>query len=433
VLLALTPIAERAIEQLLFGENPPVAPVASVGEADELEAAAQEQTAIAVLISPQLSGLSTGHCERVRAAGLRLVGVALDQHDEQALQAFAPDAITTPDEGGSELLAKINGTAEHRTSPKPHRPAKRSAVARRAGAGTALAVVGARGAGGASECAASLASLSVSRWPTVLVELDALGGSLAVRLGSDPHEGSVLGLMRAAEAGEEVVPELLERWLTAAPGWPPLLLGPARADPALTELASPGAVATALDALRSTFPLSVWDVGSLLTAGGEVVTAARVHREALIAADAVLLVLGARDLHLQAGLAQLDLLLVDLEIPAERLRVLINGVGGPGTGQEKALTQALAPKLAERGLTADAWLAWDARALHRTARTGIPLAAARPRGAYARALGRLLDELFLPDSTRTRQRKLKLSVPTMTRTRGANDPTDEEVALPWQS
>ena len=88
MLLALTPVAERAIEHLLFGEHAGRLPVASVGEADELEASVREQTADAVLISPQLSGLSTGHCERVRAMGLRLIGVALDEHDRQDLQSL---------------------------------------------------------------------------------------------------------------------------------------------------------------------------------------------------------------------------------------------------------------------------------------------------------------------------------------------------------
>lgn len=440
VVLALTPVAERAIEHLLFGEHAPLTPVASVGEADELETTAKEEpVAVAVLVSPQLSGLNTGHCERVRASGLRLVGVALDEHDTEMLRALATDAIITPAADAAELSAAIDGACDGRpTAQEPpvqeQQRVQAASSGSRAGDGTAVAVIGARGAGGATECAASLAALAAERWSTVLVELDALGGSLAVRLGRDPHQGSVLGLIRAAAAGEEVVPELLERWVTTAPGWPPVLLGTAQGDPALAQLSTPGAVSAAFNALRSTFAISVWDIGSLLSAGGEVVTAARVHREAVIAADAVLLVLGAREIHLPAGLAQLDLLLGELEVPAERLRVLVNGVGGPGVPPEKALTQALSPKLAERGLTADAWLPWDTRALHRAARSGVPLVTARRRGPYSRGLAKLLDELFLPESTRARRRKLRLTVPTKPgRTTSVAREEEEEVALPWRT
>lgn len=436
VLLALTPVAERAIEHLLFGDTPAVVPIASVGEADELETTAQaHRDAAAVLLSPQLSGLSTGHCERVRARGLRLIGVALDEHDEHALRSFAVEAVITANSTSAELLAAIQApAAEPPTDNRRPHTVKAASKPCRLGDGTALAVIGSRGAPGSGECAASLASLAQSRYSTVLVELDALGGPLAVRVGGDPHQGSVLGLIRAAAAGEEVVPELLERWVTTMPGWPSVLLGPAHADAALGELATPGAVATAFDALRSIFPVSVWDVGSLLEAGGEVVTAARVHREAVTAADAVLLVLGARDTQLPAGLAQLDLLLGELAVPLERLRILVNGAGGPGAPPEKVLTQALAPKLAERGLTADAWLPWDHRALRRSVRTGVPLATARPRGPYARGLTKLLGELFLPDSTHTRRRKLRLTAPTKPDSAASMPPPEgEEVVLPWRS
>lgn len=435
VVLALTPVAERAVEHLLFGDTPVVVPVASVGEADELEASVREQTANAVLISPQLSGLSNGHCERVRAMGLLLIGVALDDHDRQDLQSFAVDSIIAPDTDPADLLAIAPGHAEA-VPVRAAAPPATELVERRTGDGTALAVIGARGAGGASECAASLAALATGRWSTMLVELDGLGGSLSVRLGTNPHQGSVLGLIRAAERGEDVVPELLERWVSTAPAWPPVLLGPSAGDPVLTELARPGSVVRAMNALRAAYPLSVWDVGFLLTAGGEIAAPARIHREAIVAADSVLLVLGAREIHLSAGLAQLDLLLGELAVPAERLRVLINGVGGPGVPPERTLTQALSPKLAERGLTADAWLPWDSRALEKASRTGVPLAVARSRGGYARALTRLLDELFLPDSNHTRRRKLRLASPAAGRaseTVSHASQDEEEVALPWRS
>jgi Flp pilus assembly CpaE family ATPase len=290
-----------------------------------------------------------------------------------------------------------------------------------------LAVIGTKGAPGASECAASLALLASARWPTMLVELDLLGGGLDVRIGADPHAGSLVGLVRAAASGEEPLADLLERWITNAAGWPPVLLAPSDLDQALAELTRPGAIAAALRASRTRMPLTICDVGALLATADTLGPPARGHREALVTADAVLLILGARDAHLRPGLAQLDRLLDALGIPPEQLRIVINGVGGPGAASEHVLNDTLVPRLAERGLTADAWLAWDQRALDRSRRRGVPLAATRRRGRYARVLAHLLDELFLPTAPTPRRRKQRLAAPAT-----ATEDPQEEVALPWQ-
>jgi len=422
VVLALTPIAERAIEPLLVGPEAAVQPLASVGEADELEHAVGP-TADAVLVSPDLSGLTSGHCARVRARGARLVGIALDDEDRRALAALAVDGTVDANTGADALREAIRpGTPERLPEPAPTLAPDADSET-----GSVIAVLGGKGAPGASECAASLAALAAARWPTLLVELDALGGALDLRLAADAHKGSLLGITRAAEAGESALRELLERWLTARAGWPPVLLGPADTAQALPELARPGAIAAALHALAALSPLTVLDVGFLLEEGEEVGAAGRVHREALVAADAVLLVLGARDQQLRAGLAQLELLLDRLAIRPERLRVVVNGVRGPGAVELNELTAALAQRLAEHTLALDAVLPWDARALARATRAGLPLAAARPRGPYARALTRLLEQLFLPVAPAPRERKRLLLPPP------AKPPNEEEVALPWRA
>src|SRR5262249_58563186 len=106
------------------------------------------------------------------------------------------------------------------------------------------------------------------------------------------------------------------------------------------------------------------------------------------------------------GLAQLDVLKVELEIPNERLRVACAGVGGPGTGSHRTLAAMLAEQLAERGLALDASLPYDGRALQRAERGALAVAAARRRGAYARAIRSLLDQLFLPSVVaKARERK----------------------------
>ena len=131
-------------------------------------------------------------------------------------------------------------------TPAPVRPERRD------DAGSILAVVDAKGAPGASECAASLAALAARSWPTVLVEIDALGGGLDVRLGADANEGSLLGLVRAANGGG-VQAELVERWLTEVAGWPAVLLG-APEPQSLIELAQPGEHDRALTSARPAVP-----------------------------------------------------------------------------------------------------------------------------------------------------------------------------------
>lgn len=426
VVLALTPVAERAIEDLVFGAEPAVTPVASAADGEELAELADEVQAEAVLLSPELSGLTTARCAEVRARGLRVVGIALDETGERALATLAADHVVRAPASRQELLGAVGDEAD--SAPARAAAPARATPKREAGEGTVVAVLGSKGSPGASECAASLAALAGERWPAVLVELDALGGSLDLRLGADPRQGSVLGLVRAAASGDAVPRELVEHWLAGGSnGWPPTLVG--AADPAaeLPELSRPGAIAAAIRALATVAPLVVCDVGWLLAEGAETSLVARVHREAVVSADAVLLVLGARDDQLRNGLAQLDLLLGALALPPERIRLLVNGIGAPGTERKLAVADALALPLAERQLSVDDWLPWDRRALARASRSGVPLALARRRGAYSRAVARLLDEMFVPVRPSPRSRRLRVAVPV------APVAHEEEVELPWRS
>jgi Flp pilus assembly CpaE family ATPase len=444
VVLALTPVAERAVEHLLFGRAAVLEPRASAAEADELEPEVVAANADAVLLSPDLSGLTAAHCASARSCGARVVGLALDAGQRQELLALGVDEVVEPAASVEAVLAALRGRArdERETvdgsdtgeAAARDRPAERPRTAPSdAAEGNVLAVIGSKGAPGASECAASLAALATEHWRCLLVELDALGGGLDLRLGADPRQGSLLGLSRAVRCGDGALGELLERWVTMREGWPPLLLSPPEPEHSLEELAEPGAVAAALRALSCAYPLVVADLGFLLSEGDEAGPACRLHREAVVTADAVLLVLGARDEQLRAGLAQLDALL-ELGIAPERLRVAVNGIGGPGAAARSALEQILPRQLAERRFALDAWLPWDGRALARARRTGLPLARARRRGGYARALARLLAELFLPVVPAPRARKLRLiPPPTEAAEHVQLAEEEEEVALPWRS
>jgi Flp pilus assembly CpaE family ATPase len=340
--------------------------------------------------------------------------------------------------GADEVLTlplDADALASAARGPAPAAPASDRAPRRapkpRAAGGSVVAVLGSKGAPGASECAASLAALAASRWDVALVEVDALGPSLDVRLGADPEEGSVAALARAMQAGAADVGDLLRRWTVSREGWPPVVLG---APEPLRDLARPGSAAQAVRALVSAHSVVFCDLGFLVALDDPdgAATIARIHRETLATADAIVLVLGARDVQLRHGLAQLEALAVGLEVASERLRVVVNGVGGPGAGSRLEIEAALNPRLHDHGLTVDSWLPWDARAASAARRRGFPLAVARRRGTYRRALDQLLDELFLPmaPTTRTRKQRLPATAPrTATTTARA---TTEEVAVPWR-
>lgn len=436
LLLGLTPLAERAVEETLFARDAAVQVVASATDVGQLLALSRRQAADAVLISPDLSGLGAGHVAELHAQGLRLAGLAVDERDIASLARLGIAPALRPPLRPDELRhALVDGLA---TTPTGFAATtKISAIASaRAEAGTqsgnVIAVVGCQGSPGASECAASLAALAAGRWPTLLVELDLDGGSLDLRLGADPRQGSLLGLVRAGRQ-DGAAGELLERWTQGNQhGWPPVLLAPADVNAQIEELARPGAIAAAIAAAAALYPLVVCDVGALLATPGSVPAAARCHREAILAADAVVLLIGARDDQLRAGRRQLTFLLDELGVKRERLRLVVNGAGAPAAGKRSELETVLAQELAELRLAVDAWLPYDPRAATRAQRNGLPLAFARTRGPYARALRRLLDELLLPAQPVAKERKKRLPMPA------AEKPVDEErvaeeVALPWRS
>jgi Flp pilus assembly CpaE family ATPase len=435
LLLGLTPLAERAVEEQLFGSDAQITVAGSAPDAAELLALAERRNTDAVLLSPELPGLDSGRCAQLRSHGLRLLGLALDDLSAQTLERLAVDATLRSPLASSELAdACTDSTAAEAPPSKATHRGRRQPSSKRERSGSVLAVVAAGGSPGASECAASLAALADQRWPTLLVELDLVHGGLALRLGADPQHGSLLGLSRA-HSDDGPLPELLAHWVAGeSNGWPPVLLAPPNPDQHTDELAEPGLIRATLDAAASAYPFVVVDVGALLALPGELPKVARVHREALVSADAVLLVIGAREQQLRAGHGQLTLLLDELGIPREQLRVVVSGSGAPGAGTRKELEAVLAPELAELRLAVDAWLPYDGRAATRARRNGTPLALARRHSAYGRALRRLLDELLLPSQPVPRERKTRLTIAVpMAATAPTAAAVDEEVALPWRS
>jgi hypothetical protein len=249
-----------------------------------------------------------------------------------------------------------------------------------------------------------------------------------VRADADPQQGSLLGLGRALHRGDPELDELFPRWLVGGErGWPQLLLGAPDPQRTLHEIVAPGGVRALVGFLADRFDLVVCDVGHRLVRMGEPDPAVRLHRDLLVSADAVLLVLGGRPEQLHDGFRQLGLLLDELALAPERLRIAVNAQPATSTHASADSVAAIAHALEERELAVDIWLPWDAGALRASLRLGLPLAVARRRGRYARAVERLLDATVAPSGEDAPEPE-----PDDVVQAPATAEAVAEVALPWR-
>lgn len=425
VVLGLGQAEEEAVEELLYASGR-LELRGSGADADELVALTATHAPDLVLVSSGLPGFDALQLGRLRALGSRVAGLALDRRAEAVLRAAQLELVVRTPVELEPLLAFA--AAPVGTSRAEEAPPNAAAPER---AGSVVAVVGGRGAPGASELAASFAALVARDFPVLLAEFDADGGRLGVRLGLDDSGDALLGLTRALQAGETGVATLLPHWIAGEhDGWSAVLAAPSADVGGLAELADAGVAARVLDVLTASFPLVVCDVGQRLRCGGASDLAARLHREVVTAADALILVLGARPEQRREGLAQADLVLDELGLRPELVRVAVNGQPGLRAPRTDADGDgALTAALAARGLTIDAWLPFDERALRAALRRGAPLATAAPRGAYAGALAQLAAALLLPSLPRPAARKRRLT-PQAEPSERARDV--REVVLPWR-
>jgi Flp pilus assembly CpaE family ATPase len=432
LVLAVSPLEEDTIASALY-DTDAIEVIASGADANELLVIGTSVTADAVLLSAALPGLDAGVTARLHASGLRLAGLLLDDDDAGALAGLDLDLILQPPFTASDLVE----VGEERAAKAVSEPSMaRRETSRQAGTarqGSVLAVVGSKGAPGASELAASFAALVARDWPVLLVECDGDGGHLALRLGADPREGSLLGPARALNANEANLESLLPRWFVGGErGWPAVLLGLPDPPTDLAEVSRAGVSERLLELLTRSFPLVVCDVGHRLRSGTQLDQAVRLHRELLTGADAVMLLIGSRQEQLDAGFAQIELLSGELGITPERLRIVVNGEGGPGAAAAVEASRAIDAELVRHGLAVDARIPWDERAVRASTRLGVPLALARPRGSYAKALRRLADAVLLPSVPQPAVRKHRLRPAPPIAHRAASVVEQEEVALPWR-
>ena len=443
MLLALSPIVEQRIAPLLFGEQAAVTVAASLVELAALDRtlADSDGESEALLVSADLPDLTPSLLSRARSHGLRLVGIATDEHDAALLRELPLDAILTCpidalDAAGRRSRQRRESQRRRRSDWRPATPTHDARAVN--GEGTVLAVVGSRGAPGASELACSLAALASADWRALLVELDLLGDAgLALRLGSRPEPG--LAARAAARNRRPASPP----WRAARalarhpqPAGRRCCSHPPEPEQVIDELDQPGAIRAGLDALADAVPARGRRRRLPARAAGRHRPGrALPPRSARSPPTRSFLCSARARRNSTPGLAQLDLLLDELGIPRERMRVVCNGVGGPGAIPRPQLEQTLTIGAARARTRRRRLVPWDARALAKRSHRAAARAA-HPRGGYARALRRLLDTLFLPGAPVARGRK-RLLDPAARERRSQPEPSasreDEEVALPWRS
>src|SRR5206468_1746176 len=101
-----------------IARGPAVPLLGSVADAGELAELAANGSAQAVLLSADLAGVTPAHCERARALGLRVIGVATDGRDREALKALAVDATIDPECSAARLESAVAGTPDRDRSPR---------------------------------------------------------------------------------------------------------------------------------------------------------------------------------------------------------------------------------------------------------------------------------------------------------------------------
>ncbi|MDX6516536.1 MAG: hypothetical protein QOH73_2202, partial [Gaiellaceae bacterium] len=158
LLLGLTPTDERAIESVLY-DSGLVEVTGSAGSAHELAALAVRSAAEVALVSLDLQQLDARSCARLRAGGLRLVGLALEPATGARLRELGVDAIVDATVSGLAFVAALESASDPDATEQAPTRSEQPDDARDDREGSVVAVIGGGGAAGASECASSLAAL----------------------------------------------------------------------------------------------------------------------------------------------------------------------------------------------------------------------------------------------------------------------------------
>jgi Flp pilus assembly CpaE family ATPase len=337
------PWAQRLVDQLAAGARE-VAVAHRCADVEELLVMAATGVARAAVVSSYLEGLDGDVLARLDGLGLAVVGVtpSLDERGQRRLHQLGVGSVHASHEGPAALAAAVRRAVALRADgspptgfanpfaalpvPLPGAPEEDPEP----GSGRVVAVWGPTGAPGRSTVAAGLAGeLALLGWPTLLVDADVYGGSLAPALGLPDEASGLAAACRAANRGELDVPGLAALALEVAPRLRLLTgLGAAARWPEVR----PAGVEVVLRLARTQAAVTVVDCGFALEQDEELSYDTLAPRRngatlAVLAEADLVVAVGAAD---PLGLRRLVQGLAELAeaVPGVRTSVVVNRVAG---------------------------------------------------------------------------------------------------------
>ena len=366
--------------------------------------------------SPDLSASTAAHCARVPGLRRRVVGLARDSRERQELLALGVDDVVEPGRLGGRVPRRAARARRRRGSGAPSLGAggSRGSLPTDRGSGSVLAVIGARSAGRKRvRCLLAALAGSAGRASSSTSMHSAAVRSQA---GRRSRQGSCSG-SRGPWPRATARSASSERLAVREGGRPSSLARPTRSRRRRTR-SPPGA-----GRLRPRVGASARHRRHRLPARREE-SGRGLPRPPRRSWRRTLLVLGARDE--QLGGPHAARCAPRTRHPPQRLRVVVNGVGGPGATTTSALEHVLAgssPSAASRSTRGSRGTGVRSpRPAHRGASRRRP-----PRGPYARARGGCSTSSSCRSLPRRGSGSCGLFRPAP---RGE---AEEEVALPWRS
>jgi Flp pilus assembly CpaE family ATPase len=384
----------------------------------DLLAAASSGRAQAALVSTALAGVDADVVSRLVDRGLEVIGVVTGGSSSQAarlrglnitvlVDAESPEAIPTA------LTTAAAGHGQHRgdlaDQPDGDNPAGSASTQR----GDTIAVWGPGGGAGRSTVALGLATeLSGAGAPTLLIDADVYGGSVAAMLAMLDESSGVLAAARSANTGSLDVATLVQQARQVAPALR-VLTGLPRADrwPQLR----PSALSVLLTLAGTLAAFTVVDLGFSLEQDEALsfdTAAPRRNGATLLVieeADRVLAV-GSAD---PIGLGRLTRGVVDLReaVPGVDVEIIVNRMR-PSLGWSQEEVQETVARFT--GVDTIRFLPEDRSACDRALVEGRTLAEVAPDSALRSELGRLAADLLgvsPPDRRKGRLRRVLTGSP----------------------
>jgi len=270
-----------------------------------------------------------------------------------------------------------------------------------------IVVWGPKGAPGRTTIAVNLAFESVPlAGETLLVDADTYGGTIAQALGFLEDYPGLAWAARLASRGELDSLRLWQAARRAGADGPRVLAGLPRAE--LWTEVRPSTWEALLDLFQVAFPLTIVDVGFCLEEDEELLydqvrlRRNAVTRLALQRADLVVAVARADPVGLHdfiRGYQQLR----ELDVPAERVSVVVNQVRGGSFGGDQPAEQIRAALRRYTGIDPAAMIPYDRAGMDAALMAGQALCEARASSAARQALLTLAASILDPPATTRRQ------------------------------